>query len=76
MLKVPGMQAVLNWRGQQEVENRKHARGDHDRGLDHAGLVRFIQHYQRLTENALRDLPEHADLVLELNNQHAVNHIN
>lgn len=75
MLKVPGMEAVFNWRKQQEQENRQNTEGNTDRSMDDAALSRFIQHYERLTRNALRDLPEHADLVLQLNNQHAVSRI-
>ncbi|WP_221798051.1 hypothetical protein [Oceanobacter mangrovi] len=75
MLKVPGMNAVLEWRGQQEQENRRNAKGADDRSMDQAALIRFIQHYQRLTENALQNLPASADLVLELNSAHAVHKI-
>ena len=75
MLQVPGMDAVFNWRKQQEADNRKHAKGDQDRSMDDAALARFIQHYERLTRNALRDLPQQADLVLALNQQHAVSGI-
>jgi len=75
MLKVPGMNSVLEWRSQQEAENKLNAKGSADRSFDQAGLVRFIQHYQRLTENALRDMPERADLVLELNSAHAVHKV-
>lgn len=75
MLKVPGMHAVVNWRGQQEVENKANALGSTSRSMDSAALARFIQHYERLTLNALRDLPERADLVVELNSLHAVKRI-
>ena len=82
MLKVPDMKAVHQWRREQEDNNRKQSETlsqnkislskTTDRSLSEAGLIRFIQHYQRLTENALRELPEHADLVLELDTQHQV----
>lgn len=75
MLKVPGMDAVFQWRRQQEQENRQNTLGQADRSMDDAALRRFIQHYERLTRNALQDLPDKADLVLELNNQHAVSRI-
>jgi D-glycerate 3-kinase len=75
MLKVPDMSAVLNWRGQQEQENQKNAQSSVDRGLDEAGLKRFIQHYQRITEHSLEHLPNQADLVVELNRSHAVDRI-
>ncbi len=82
MLKVPDMKAVHQWRREQEDSNRKQSAAlsqnkislskTTDRSLSEAGLIHFIQHYQRLTENALRELPEHADLVLELDTQHQV----
>ena len=74
-LRVPGMQAVLNWRGQQEVENNRNRRGATTRSMDANALARFVQHYERLTCNALRDLPGHADLVLDLNSLHLVKRI-
>lgn len=75
MLKVPGMEAVFNWRKQQEEENRKQTLGDQDRSMNDEALARFIQHYERLTRHALRDLPTHSDLVIGLNQQHQVSGI-
>lgn len=76
MLKVPDMQAVLEWRGLQEQGNRQSAAGNGpDRSLDAARLQRFVQHYQRLTEQALQHMPAFADLILTLNHQHQVCHI-
>ena len=73
MLKVPDMNAVLSWRGQQETGNRQQAvAGAPDRSLDSARLQRFIQHYQRLTEQALKYMPQWADLILTLNEHHQV----
>ncbi|AHK15617.1 MULTISPECIES: hypothetical protein [Thalassolituus] len=76
MLKVPDMQAVSRWRTQQEEENIRNRRGDGaDRSLDEIALARFIQHYQRLTEEALSSLPSYADLVLTINHQHCVDSV-
>jgi D-glycerate 3-kinase len=35
-------------------------------------VTRFVAHYERLTRHMLRTLPERADLVLELDREHAV----
>ncbi|MCD8521251.1 MAG: hypothetical protein LRY66_09625 [Saccharospirillaceae bacterium] len=82
MLKVPGMNAVQQWRREQEDSNRKQSEAlsqnkirlskTTDRSLSETGLIRFIQHYQRLTEQALHALPARADLVLELDARHQV----
>lgn len=70
MLKVPGMDAVQQWRTQQEADNAKASQSQG--GMNASQIQRFIQHYQRLTERALKDMPGYADLVLELNEQHQV----
>lgn len=70
-LQVPGMQAVQQWRSQQEQDNRR-ASHTPDAGLNEQQLQRFIQHYQRLTEHALQTMPDNANLVLQLNSDHQV----
>lgn len=72
MLKVPDMSAVQRWRTEQEVGNKKMAKGGTDRSLDDAGIRRFIQHYERLTQQALTRLPDIANLVLVINDAHKV----
>lgn len=72
MLKVPDMSAVQRWRTQQEEDNRTMTQGDTDRSLDEAAIVRFIQHYERLTRQALITLPDTANLVLDINQAHQV----
>jgi D-glycerate 3-kinase len=72
MLKVPDMAAVKRWRTQQEVGNKKMAKGSTDRSLDEAAIQRFIQHYERLTRQALTRLPELANLILSINDEHKV----
>lgn len=75
MLKVPDMSAVTRWRTEQEEGNKAQARGQTDRSLDDAALERFIQHYERLTRQALTRLPEIATLVLDINSAHQVDAI-
>lgn len=72
MLKVPDMAAVQRWRSEQEKGNRSNAQGSTDRSLDDAGIVRFIQHYERLTKQALTTLPDLANLILDINSAHQV----
>ncbi|GAA5524206.1 hypothetical protein Maes01_00760 [Microbulbifer aestuariivivens] len=68
MLKVPDMQSVLAWRTQQEHQLRA-ARGG---GMSDAEIVRFVQHYERITRNLLEEMPGRADCVLELGRDHAI----
>ena len=73
MLKVPDIESVNQWRSQQERDNEKlSSNRQAASGMTDAQIRRFVQHYQRLTERALRDMPGYADLILELNNQHQV----
>jgi D-glycerate 3-kinase len=73
MLKVPDMESVMQWRGLQE---RKLALASgqqkEDKIMDAAALQRFIMHYERLTRNMLNEMPDRADLVLELSPEHQI----
>lgn len=67
-LQAPDFDTVFRWRRQQEHgSNRRDSRG----GLimDDAALRRFIAHYERLTRQALAQLPSRADAVLALDDQ-------
>lgn len=69
MLRAPGFGVVYEWRLLQErklAQQAMHA----EALLNEAQLQRFIQHYQRLTEHCLQHLPERADAVIELDEQH------
>jgi D-glycerate 3-kinase len=70
MLKVPAFERVTEWRGLQE---RKLAAQYGGKGvMDEAALQRFIMHYERLTRWQLEEMPQRAELVLELGADHAV----
>ncbi len=73
-LQVPGWEQVRTWRAQQERETAALHSG---RSVLQAAdrMERFLQHYQRLTEHALRVLPERADVVLRLNLEHEVDKV-
>lgn len=68
MLRVPDFEAVRRWREEQEAVLRDTGRG----GMSPAEVTRFVAHYERLTRHMLRTLPARADLVLELDRDHAV----
>ena len=65
MLAAPDFDCVLKWRGQQEAAlARRHPQSA---GLMEATqLARFVQHFQRLTEQCLKDLPDSVTYLLRL----------
>lgn len=75
MLKVPDMASVLEWRSLQEA---KLAQQCIKQGKSSAQVMsgehinRFIMHYERLTRAMLAEMPERADIVMELNTQHQI----
>ncbi|MCD8512742.1 MAG: hypothetical protein LRY63_04620 [Nitrincola sp.] len=83
MLKVPSMQAVFEWRSLQEkklAERMKYIHdtkqpSDHLRIMNEQQIIRFIQHYERLTRAMLEQMPGQADLVLRLNDNHKIEEI-
>ena len=73
MLKVPDFECVYKWRGLQE---RKLATAsqqkESSRIMDEKSLQRFIMHYERLTRHMLREMPQRADILLELDFNHRI----
>ena len=75
MLKAPGFFAVQNWRMEQETKLRQKVereQGDLSGVMDAEQISRFIQHYQRITEHSLADLPNRASDVFSLNAQRQI----
>lgn len=82
MLRAPSMDAVLRWRTLQEHRladafydaPKESASGGavapELRIMSDEEVVRFIMHYERLTRHALTVLPEKADVVLSLDEDH------
>lgn len=83
MLQVPSMQAVFEWRSLQEKKLAQRMQYLHDtkqsnehlRIMNEEQIVRFIQHYERLTRAMLKQMPSQADLVLKLNENHKIEEI-
>ena len=65
-LRVPNLDAVVRWRLQQESERPPELR------LDEAEVSHFVAHYERLTRWMLEDLPERADVLVDLDEGHRV----
>lgn len=75
MLKVPDMESVFEWRSLQE-QKLKDSRLKNNISTSHvmsaAEIARFIMHYERITRGCLAEMPDRADILLELNYQHQV----
>ena len=77
MMKVPSMENVFEWRSLQEQKLRA-ARQDETsatRIMSEQALQRFIMHYERITRRSLQEMPERADVVLELNAEHQIERV-
>ncbi len=66
-LKAPSMASVFSWRKQQEQETFAHQPAS---AMDDDALHRFLAHYERLTRHGLATMPQTADVVLTLDEQH------
>ncbi|MGY0560913.1 kinase [Luteimonas sp. A277] len=63
-LQPPGFEVVPDWRWQQEQTLSQ--ADPQRRGMDRAALERFVQHFERVSRQALRTLPAIADLTVRL----------
>ena len=72
-LQPPGFETVHAWRGEQEralqVAHPGHT------GMDGATLDRFIQHYERVSRQALRTMPGIADACVALDSERQPLHV-
>ena len=66
MMQVPSFEAVHRWRSLQENKLGANA------AMGPEELQQFIMHYERLTRAQLHEMPQRADLVLELDDNHQV----
>lgn len=75
MLKIPSMEKVYEWRSLQEQKLATTHSGQSGVMTDEQ-VVRFIMHYERITRTNLQEMPDRADLVLKLNDDHQVYEVN
>lgn len=86
MLKAPSMECIVEWRTLQEhkliaklaaqaqARESPVADGTPNKGImTQAELLTFIMHYERLTRYMLETMPEHADVVFDLDAAHRIN---
>ncbi|PHS71518.1 MAG: hypothetical protein COB23_00670 [Methylophaga sp.] len=71
MLKAPSFDCVFNWRLEQE-NKLEQLTSEAPQLMDESAIKRFIQHYQRITENTLETLPGKVDYLFELNEQREI----
>lgn len=79
MLKAPSMARVTEWRTLQEHKLAQRSGAAPEEGKMSPGIMpdtevrRFIMHYERLTRSMLVELPERADVVFFIDDQHRIN---
>lgn len=75
MLKAPSFDCVYRWRLEQEEKLRASLKPQFQKGdqiMSPQQIRRFIQYYQRVTENTLAHLPNKAQVVFEMDTQRAI----
>jgi D-glycerate 3-kinase len=73
MLQAPSFDCVHQWRLQQEQKLARSLNGDSgDQIMNEGQILRFIQHYQRLTEHALRVLPSRVQHLYQLDSERQI----
>jgi D-glycerate 3-kinase len=71
-LAAPGFDRIRNWRLEQERKLIAASGQRATRTMDDAGIERFIEHFERITRRNLTCLPSRADVILTLDDDHAV----
>ena len=76
MLKAPNMEAIVEWRSIQEEKLLKSSNGHSTAIMNQTQLQRFIQHYERLTQHMLVEIPKRADVIFHLGLDHTITSTN
>lgn len=71
MLKAPSFNCVFDWRMEQENKLRQSSR-QQGHIMDEQQLARFIQFYQRITEQTLKHLPSKVHYLFELDSDRQI----
>nr|WP_241664556.1 kinase [Ningiella ruwaisensis] len=74
MLKAPSFAQIYKWRCEQEhkMQTKNKQAGLEPGGMSDAEIKRFIQHYQRITEHGLKELPALCQDVFILNEHRSI----
>ena len=75
MLRVPNFEKILEWRSLQEQRLRERLRtrprvDARPPGMSDAEIAYFVQHYERLTRHMLKTMPDYADAVIDIDENH------
>ena len=75
MLRIDAMERVHEWRRLQEEKLRQRVAREGTGGapvrvMSDAELDRFIAHYERITRHLLKEMPERADIVFDIDHRH------
>ncbi|WP_346993708.1 kinase [Alteromonas gracilis] len=72
MLKAPSFDCVYQWRLEQEHKLAASSKGEGSGIMSDEEVANFVQHYQRITEHALRSLPDKCDTVFRLDSTRTI----
>jgi len=73
MLKIPDFKKVTEWRTLQEHKLKQSTQlADSGQIMSAKKIQHFVMHFERLTRHTLTEMPERADIVLEINNEHQI----
>ena len=77
MLQAPSFNTVFNWRLEQEQKmlarlGATEAQEQHQGIMSASQIAEFIAHYQRITEESLREMPQRADHLFQLDSQRQI----
>ena len=77
MLKVPEFEKVIEWRWIQEkkLSEKYSAIGKINRIMTQEKVHFFISHFERITRQMLKEMPQTADMVFEINESHSIERI-
>ena len=80
MLRAPHFECVSAWRQEQEHKLARRLRvtggaGHPSRVMNDAEVTRFVMYFERVTRHVLAEMPDYADLVIELDNSREVRSI-
>jgi D-glycerate 3-kinase len=73
MLRPPDFEHVYAWREEQETKLRAASRGQSV--MTPSAVRRFVMHFERLTRFMWEEMPQRADAVIELGDDHAPIHV-
>jgi D-glycerate 3-kinase len=75
LLKAPNFEIVEAWRWEQEEKLRSDLENSAtpNRAMTRNEIVRFVQHYERITRHILSEMPNRGDVVVELDDKRGVN---